>query len=185
MSESLRLLRGNERPWANRSGRSEEMSDRERIAQVAQRKWATVSKSLRSLKTNEQPWAIHSGRSEEMSEWAICSKKILQKKSKTLLFVGFIYDLKLLKNERIAHFRSFSLFWWAMWVNRSFRSNEMSDVSESLRSLTKNERPWANRSGCSPKISEWANRTFALFSQKTSDLLRKPMSEFPALLQRL
>ena len=35
----------------------------------------------------------------------------------------------------------------------------MSDVSESLRG---NERWWANRSGCSPKMSEWVNRTFFL-----------------------
>ena len=74
VSDSLRSLKTNERPWANRSGRSEEMSDRERIAQVTQDKWATVSDSLRSLKTNEQPWGIRSGRSEEISEWAICSK---------------------------------------------------------------------------------------------------------------
>ena len=33
---------------------SEELSDRERIAQVAQDKWATVSELLRSLKTNDQ-----------------------------------------------------------------------------------------------------------------------------------
>ena len=44
------------------------MSDHEQIAQVAQRKWATVSESLRSLKTNERPWAIRSGCSEEMSD---------------------------------------------------------------------------------------------------------------------
>ena len=49
----------------------------------------------------------------------------------------------------------------------------MSDVSESLRSLTKNEQceqiaqvahqkwaMWANRSGRSPKMCEWANRSF-------------------------
>ena len=53
---------------------SNQMSDFERFAQIAQDKWATVSESLRSLKTNEQPWAICSGRSEEMSEWAIRSK---------------------------------------------------------------------------------------------------------------
>ena len=40
VSESLRSLRGNERPWANRSGRSRQMSDHEQVAQVAQRKWA-------------------------------------------------------------------------------------------------------------------------------------------------
>ena len=84
---------------------------------------------------------------------------------------------------------SFPLFWWAMWVNRSGRSPKMSDVSKSLRSLTKNERPWANRSGLSPKMSEWANCSFferiahsLIFSQKTSDSLRKPISESPALL---
>ena len=30
----------------------------------------------------------------------------------------------------------------------------MSNVNKSLRSLTKNERPWAIRSGCSPKMSK-------------------------------
>ena len=28
---------------------------------------------------------------------------------------------------------SFPLFWWAMWVNHSFRSNQMSNVNELLR----------------------------------------------------
>ena len=98
--------------------------------------------------------------------------------------------------------RLFPLFWWAMWVNRSGRSPKMSDVSESLRSLTKNERPWAIRSGRSEEMSnreqiaqvshqkwtnEWIARFFELiahsliFGQKTSDSLGKPMSKFPAL----
>ena len=79
---------------------------------------------------------------------------------------------------------SFPLFWWAMWVNRSGRSPKMSDVSESLMSLTKNERCeqiaqvdhqkwatssdslkgnerwWGNCSGRSPKKSEGVNRSF-------------------------
>ena len=54
VSDLLRLLKTNERPWVNRSGRSEEMSDCEQIAQVAQDKWATMSDSLRSLRGNEQ-----------------------------------------------------------------------------------------------------------------------------------
>ena len=33
-------------------------------------------------------------------------------------------------------------------------------MSDSLRSLTKNEQPWANRSGCSQIMIEWANRLF-------------------------
>ena len=40
VSESLRSLTKNERPWAIHSGRSEEMSNHERIAQVAHLKWA-------------------------------------------------------------------------------------------------------------------------------------------------
>ena len=67
-----------------RSFCSNQMSDCERFAKIAQDKSATVSeslRSLRSLKTNEWPWA-----------------------------------------------------------NRSCRSSKMSDVSKSLRSLTKNER---------------------------------------------
>ena len=80
----------------------------------------------------------------------------------------------------------------------------VSDVSESLRSLTKNEQPWAICSGHSPKISnheqiaqvahqKWANEQITcfferiahllIFLQKTSDSLRKPMSEFPTLLK--
>ena len=56
VSYSIRSLKTNERSWANCSGLSEEMSDREQIAQVTQK--------------NERPWASRSGRSEEMSKWA-------------------------------------------------------------------------------------------------------------------
>ena len=78
----------------------------------------------------------------------------------------------------------------------------MSDVSESLISLTKNERPWAIRSGRSEEMSDceqiaqvahqkWANEWIAhfferiahllIFGQKTSDSLGNKMSKFPAL----
>ena len=53
VSDLLISLKTNEQPWANRSGRSEEMSDCERITHVAQDKWATVSNSLRSLWGNK------------------------------------------------------------------------------------------------------------------------------------
>ena len=74
----------------------------------------------------------------------------------------------------------------------------MSDVSELLRSLTKNERPWEIRSGRSEEMNdreriaqvahqkwahEWITRFFKriahslIFGQKTSNLLRKPMSK--------
>ena len=74
--------------------------------------------------------------------------------------------------ERFAHSRSFVLsdlsesltvthLIWAIWANKQMSKFpnllKMSDVSKSLRSLTKNEQPWAICSGCSPKMSEWAN----------------------------
>ena len=170
MSESLRSLRGNEWPWANRSVRSRQMRDREQFAQVAHDKWA-----------NEQ-----------------LLKKCWLKKSK-ILFFSMFYICFLIKKLAI---RSFSLFWWGMWVNRSGHSSKMSDVSKSLRPLPKNEWPWAIRSGCSEEMSDreriaqvaqqkWANEWIArffeqiahllIFGQKTSYLLGKPMSEFPAL----
>ena len=40
VSKLLRSLTKNEQPWVFRSGQSEEMSDREQIAQVAHQKWA-------------------------------------------------------------------------------------------------------------------------------------------------
>ena len=52
----LRSLRKNERPWAIRSGRSEGMSDRDRIAQVAHQKWAI---HCGILWWNSQPWRIY------------------------------------------------------------------------------------------------------------------------------
>ena len=53
-NNSLRSLKTNERQWANCSGRSEEMSNHEQIAQVTQDKWATMSDWLRSLRGNER-----------------------------------------------------------------------------------------------------------------------------------
>ena len=69
----------------------------------------------------------------------------------------------------------------------------MSDVSESLRSLTKNEQPWAIHSGHSEEMSDVSKSLISLtkneqmsesliFGQKTSNLLGNPMSEFPALV---
>ena len=99
-------------------------------------------------------------------------------------------------------FAHFLFFRWAMWVHRSFRSNQMSDeqmahfahqkwatMSVSLRSLRGNERceqiahvahqKWAN---------EWIVHFFEriahslIFGQKMSNLLGNQMSQFPALI---
>ena len=49
VSKSLRSLRGNEQPWATRSGHSRQMSDPERFAQVDQRKWANEQFAQKNL----------------------------------------------------------------------------------------------------------------------------------------
>ena len=97
-------LKPNERLWAIRSDRSNQMSDCERFAQIAQNKWATMSESLRSLRGNEPPWANCSGRSRQMSKheqfaqvaqrkWAIVSEwlRLLTKNermSESLIFLS-------------------------------------------------------------------------------------------------
>ena len=76
VSESLR---GNEQPWANRSGRSRQMSNHERfVMSLRGNKW--ISNSL---------------------------KKIWLKKSKILFFSMFYKRCFYWKNERIAHFLFF------------------------------------------------------------------------------
>ena len=74
--------------WANRSGRSRQMSNRERINQVTHDKWATVSDSLRSLIINER-----------LSD--LLKKCLLKNLKSYFLYVlnRFFY----LKNERFAH----------------------------------------------------------------------------------
>ena len=172
VSKSLSSLTKNERPWALCSGRSPKMSDHEGIAQVAHQNWANeriphcsfdyllrtlksseqivqvahvkraiVSKSLRSLMTNERfaQFAHDKWVDEQFTQ------NIWLKLYFLICFLDFFYT------KRFAP--SLSLFSWAMWANRWGCSPKMSDVSESLRLLTKTEWPWAICSGRSPKIS--------------------------------
>ena len=63
-----------------------------------------------------------------------------------------------------------------MWANCSVCPPKLSNVSKSLRSLTKNEQ----MSELLIFLNESLIRSlFAIFSQKTSNSLRKPMNEFP------
>ena len=120
----------------------------------------------------------------------------------------------LTKNERCERIAQVAHQKWAMWANRSGRSPKMSDVSKSLRSLTKNERceqiaqvayqkwatmsdslrslrgnkrSWANRSGCSPKMSEWAH-FFAKnewFARETDERISSPGWESRIALKKI
>ena len=146
VSDLLRSLKTNERPWANRSGRSWKMSDRERFAQVAQvahDKWAM--------------WANRSGCSPKMSnheqfaqvaheKWV--NEQFAQKTLTKIVFFGAFFVCK--KNTSNLLIPSFLMSdaaqvahqKWAMWANRSGCS------------LCKNERPWVICSGRSSKMSD-------------------------------
>ena len=96
------------------------MSNCERIAQVPQDQWATVSKSLRSLMTNER-----------------FAQKVWLIKSRKNFFCMFYIGILFLKNERFAHSLIFGERCeriaqvahqkWAMWVNCSCRTPKISD----------------------------------------------------------
>ena len=129
------------------------------FAHFAQIKWATVSDSLRSLKTNERLWAYRSGRSRQINnreriaqvthdKWAYerLAQQILAKKSNFLVF--FI-----------------NVFYFSDSLIPSFL---MSDVSESLRSLTKNERcEWIAQVA----HQKWGNEQIANFFEWITHLL--------------
>ena len=140
------------------------LKSNERFAQIAQDKWATVSELLRSLKTNEQPWAIHSGYLEKWANQRFV-QKIWLKKSKILIYYVLfkVFKKKFEKVSKLLIFAYFLFFgewceWIAhfaqiKWVMRANLSPKMSNheqfaqvaqrkwaiMSESLRSLTKNE----------------------------------------------
>ena len=172
MSDCKRLLRSlktNERLWLNRSGRTRQMSNRKWIAQVAHDKWATVSDSLRSLMINKQMSAF--------------LKNFWLTNLKSYLLVCFTVHIYIFLSKKWANC-SFPLFWWAMWANYSGCSPKMSNVSESLGSLTKNEQCEQIGIAQVPHqnwVNEWISHLL-IFSQKTSDSLRKLMSEFLALM---
>ena len=171
----LRSLKSNEQLWAIPSDYSGQMRDCERIVQVTHVKKATVSESLRSLKTNERISESFVF-SEQITHLLFCSQK------PAIFSNFFLTKIKFLK-------RFLSIFFKQAICSFPLFNEGMSNVSESLRSFTKNEWPCGILSGLSPKMSKWANCLFfeqidhlLIFSQKKSYLLRKPMSEFPTLI---
>ena len=151
------------------SFRSNKMSDCEGFAQIAQDKWATVSKSLMVAQRKWAMWANRSFHSLKMSEWAIRSKVFGFKKSK-ILFYYVLFKVFLNNFEKICE--SLISSFLVSDVSRSFCSNQMSAVS---KSLTKNERfaQVAQR-----KWAMWANRSFfdknERFARKSNELILSP-----------
>ena len=75
---------------------------------------------------------------------------------------------------------------WCEWIAQ-VSHQKWATMSNSIRSLRGNERSWANRSGCSLKMSEWvdrsffwANRSFAHFWAKNERFIRKTDERIPS-----
>ena len=130
----------------------------ERFAQVAQGKWATVSKSLRLPMTNERMWAICSGRSRQMSKWANCLVFLCK-----LLIFSFTHKKSAIRSKKIEKIVCFLHFVQFFEVLKKVKDplipseqseliaqvaqDEWATMSDSLRSLRSNELLWANHSG--------------------------------------
>ena len=71
------------------SDRSDQMSDCEQFAQIAQEKWATVSDSLRSLMINEQMSELPDFLSKSLIISLAHKKQVIRSKNLTkILFFG-------------------------------------------------------------------------------------------------
>ena len=147
---------------------SNQMSNCEQFAQIAQNKWATIRESLRSLMINHK-WA-----NEQITRffWAnhsliFCLQKtsILLKKIDWNCIFWYVF---ICLNKKTRVICSFPLFSWAMWANCSGHSQKLRDceriaqvaqvaldkwatLSESLRSLMTNQWPWVIHSGAHDK----------------------------------
>ena len=159
IAHSLFSLKSNEGLWAIRSDRSTEMSDCERIVHLlislksnewlwairSDRSWemCDCERMFRLLKTNEQPWANRSGRSWQMSDRErfaqVAHDKWANERFAKQIWLKSYFLIRFLYVKKTRVIRSFPLFYWAMWANRSGRSPKMSEQSRLLRSLTKNE----------------------------------------------
>ena len=120
-----------------------------------------MSESLRLLKTNERPWAIRS--------FLLISSFLVSDVSESLI--------SLKSNEGCEWIAHFTHQKWAT-------------MSDALRSLRGNERCERIVHFAHQKwVNEWIAHFFEqiahslIFVQKTSDLLGKQMSEFPALIR--
>ena len=89
-------LKSNDRLWAIGSDRSRQLSDCERIAQVAQDKWGTVSEWLRSLMTNEGFAQV------AHDKWANCSFLLRKSLTCSFLWANRLFAHFFAKNERFA-----------------------------------------------------------------------------------
>ena len=149
----------------------DQMSDCERFAQIALDKWATVSEPLRLLMTNEQITRFF----ERIAHLLFSSQKTSNSPQK--IWLNSYFFCKFYKKDLFAHYLFFNE-----------RCEPIAQVAHQKWAI------WANHSGHPPKISDHERFTqvthqneqiahyLLIFLQKTSNLLRKPMSKFPTLV---
>ena len=136
-------LKSNERLWPICSDCSRKISDRERIAEVTQDKWATMSNLLRSLRGNEwmsdllnKFWLTKSKILFYNNLCKVFQKKNFNKMSESLIFAHFLFFGK--QCEWITRFAQIK---WAMWAHIApFAHQKWATMIDSLRSLKGNER---------------------------------------------
>ena len=148
------LLRSNERLWAIRSYCSRQMSNCERIAQVAHVKRATVSNSLRSIMINE---------------WRRESLVFLRE----LLIRSFTHKKRAIRLKNLTEIVFFSTSCFKLLIH-SFLMSHMRKSSGCSPIMSELFVFWAN---CSffEKIAH-SLIICSFFCKKTSASLRKPMS---------
>ena len=120
--------------------------------------------SLRSLRSSERLWAIRSVCSGPISNCEQIAQVAQVAHDKWANHTFF----ELTKKERFAQKKFNNIVFLCTFLKSFFVSLKndahflflVINVSKLLRLLTKNEWPWANHSGRSPKMSEWANRSF-------------------------
>ena len=130
-----------------------------------------MSESLRTLKANERLWVNRSGCSWQMSDLKRFAQ-VAHDKWANEPFAQFFW----LKSYFLACF--IYVFWFKKMSDSLIPSLLVNDVSESHRSLTKNEE--CERIA-QVAYQKWANEQIACFFEQIAHSLRKPMSEFPAL----
>ena len=154
------------------------MSNCEQIAQIAHNKWATVSDSLRSFMINER-----------MSKSIVFFIESLIRSFALSLTKKheWFAQKKLTKIVILVRFWLFCNFCFFIKNSYSLIPSFFNEQCEQIAQVAHQKwELWANCSGCSPKMSKWANRLLSLvffegithysliFLQKTSDLPRKP-----------
>ena len=141
VSNLLRSIRTNEWLWANCSGRSCQMSNREWIPQVANDKWATVSSLLRLLMIDERMSKLLFF-SEQIAHLLFCSQKTSDALNKIWLkcFFGIFYVgfLKKTSDLLLSSFLLSDNEWYEQIAQVAHQ--KWVTMSDLFRSLTKNER---------------------------------------------